>query len=90
MIQTVLEILQEIASHHDGDVMMAWIQYLPAILSAGSAIYGGLSNARKQREMREMVNRWNAENESMFNNDYYKDYTQTEEARNIMRQMRQM
>ena len=62
MIQTVL-ILQEIASHHDGDVMMAWIQYLPAILSAGSAIYGGLSNARKQREMREMVNRWNAENE---------------------------
>lgn len=90
MIQGIIEFLQEIALRHHGEAVMAWVQFIPAILSAGSAIYGGLSQARKNREMRGMVNKWNAENQSLFNNDYYKDYTQTQEAQNIIRQMRDM
>ncbi len=90
MIQSILELIQEALSRNDTGVMIAWVQYLPAILGAGSAIYGGLSNARARRDQRNMIKKWNAENLAGFNRDYYGDYTQSQEAQNVIRQAREM
>lgn len=90
MIRAILEFLQEIALRHDTEVIMAWVQYIPAAISGLSAGIGALSQSKKNREMRGMVGGWQAENEAMFTNDYNKDYTQTQEAQNIIKQMRDL
>lgn len=71
-----------------GDAVTAFIQFLPAILSAGSAIYGAVSEGQMRKKMARERQKWNAENEALFNQDYYSDYTQRADAQNIIRQMR--
>ena len=89
MIQTILEFLNEVALRHSRDVLMAWVQFIPAAVSALTAGYGAIQQGKKNREMRGMVNRMGAENQAMFNADYYGDYTQRADAQNIIRQMRE-
>ena len=88
MIQEILEFLQGIALRHSDAAVMAWVQFIPAVLSGVSAIYGGIKNARARNKQKREISKWNAENKSIFNNDYYKDYTQTQEAQNVIRQAR--
>jgi len=88
MIQTILEFLNDVALRHSGDAVMAWVQFIPSALSLVSAGVGAIGEGKKRREQRAMMNRWNAENESMFNADYYGDYTQRADAQDIIRQMR--
>lgn len=88
MIQTILEFLSEVALRHSGDAVMAWVQFIPAALSLVSAGVGAIGEGNKRRAQRSMMNRMNAENQSMFNADYYGDYTQRADAQNIISQMR--
>ena len=92
----LFEIIQEILSRHHEDVVMAWVQFLPAIVSGISAAAGGIgSYADKRAEERQMrgienkVKNWNAENESWYNTEMNRDYTQTDEAKNMLRQLRE-
>lgn len=86
---TILELIQQVITHSKGEAVMAWVQFLPAILSAGQAIYGGISEGRKRRQMGNEMNKWNAENEALYNKEYHSDYTQRADVQNIIRQMRE-
>ena len=64
------------------------IQYLPMIASLAQMGYGAIKEGQQRREMRAERSKWNAQNEALFNKDYYADYTQQAEAQNVIRQMR--
>ena len=95
-MQLITEIIQKIIAQHQGDVVMAWVQFLPAITSGLGAVAGGIGAfGRKRAEERQMrgienkVKNWNAENESWHNTEMNRDYTQTDEAKNMLRQLRE-
>lgn len=64
------------------------IQYLPMIASAASTIYGAVAEGKQRQRMAGERSKWNAENEALFNEDYYADYTKRADAQNVIRQMR--
>lgn len=84
MIDFILELFQP-----KEDAMMAWVQFAPAIISGLSAIYGGISEGRKRREMAKEMDKWNAENEAWYNKEYNSDYMQRADVQNVIRQMRE-
>lgn len=95
-MQVIIELIQRIAEQHQGDVMMAWVQFIPAIASGLGAVAGGLfGNKAKKQENQQMqtinnkINNWDTENESWYNTEIKRDYSQTPEALNMMRQLRE-
>lgn len=64
------------------------IQFLPAIMSGASTVMGMIGEGKKRRAMAAERNKWNAENEALFNKDYYSDYTQRADSQNLIKQMR--
>lgn len=89
MIQTILEFLQDIATRHSGEAVMAWVQFLPAALSLGLSAYGAVNEGNQQRKLRRQRRQWSADNKALFNQDYYSDYTESAEAQDIIRRMRE-
>ena len=65
------------------------IQFLPIISNAAQSLFGAASEGRKRRQMAAERAKWGAENEALFNKDYYADYTQRADAQNLIRQMRE-
>ena len=64
------------------------IQYLPAIASGVSTIYGAVKEGQQRREMQRTRQNWAGENEALYNKDYYSDYTQRADAQNVIKKMR--
>jgi len=64
------------------------IQYLPMIANAAQTVFGAVSEGKQRREMAGVRQKWGAENEALFNEDYYADYTKRADAQNVIRQMR--
>ena len=64
------------------------IQYLPMIASIAQTGYGAIKEGQERKRMAGERQKWNAENEALFNADYYSDYTQRADAQNVIRQMR--
>lgn len=64
------------------------IQYLPAIASGASSIYGAIKEGQQRKEMKRERQKWGAQNEALFNKDYYADYTQRADAQNLIKKMR--
>lgn len=107
-MQVILELIQKIIEQHQGDVMMAWVQFIPGIVgglgSAVSGIFGG-RKAKKQenQQMQNIENKigefqeasasklrdWNNENREWYDTQMNRDYSQTPEALNMMRQLRE-
>jgi hypothetical protein len=80
---------------NETEAMLAFVQLIPLIISAASAAYGAIKQGKASRaQKREMaaqkakVEKWNTENERMFNADYYSDYMQRADTQNVIRQMR--
>lgn len=61
---------------------------LPSVTSLASTAFGMNSEANARRKMKQQQQQWNAENEALYNKDYYGDYTQRADAQNIIKQMR--
>lgn len=61
---------------------------LGTIANAGSTIYGAIQEGKQREQMANERQKWNADNEAMYNQDYYSDYTQRADAQNVIRQMR--
>ena len=89
MIELILEFLQDALFRDRGDAVMAWVQFVPLVASAVSAGVGAASEGRQRRRMEQERRRWNAENDALFNRDFYSDFTQRADAQNIIRQMRE-
>lgn len=66
------------------------IQYLPMIANLASMGYGAIKEGQQRKEMRAERQKWGAQNEALFNKDYYSDYTQRADAQNEIRQMRDL
>lgn len=64
------------------------IQYLPIIANLAQTGYGAIQEGQQRKLMAGERKKWGAENEALFNEDYYSDYTQRAEAQNVIRQMR--
>lgn len=64
------------------------IQYLPAIASLISTGVGAIQEGKQRNQMAAERQKWNAENESLFNKDYYSDYTQRADTQNLIKRMR--
>jgi len=64
------------------------LPYLPMIASLVSSGYGAIKEGQQRAEMAQERQKWNADNESLYNQDYYGDYTQRADAQNVIRQMR--
>ncbi|NDV46108.1 hypothetical protein D0T49_03510 [Paludibacter sp. 221] len=62
---------------------------IPAIANIAQTAYGAVKEGEERKRMQRERNKWNAENEALFNKDYYSDYLQTAEAQNVIRQMRE-
>lgn len=84
----IIDFLQEISLRHSGDTVMAWVQYIPAVMSLIGAGIGGYSEGQKRRAMRRKMAQMDAENKVLFNADYYADWTQRADAQNIINKMR--
>lgn len=95
-MQTLIELIHRIIEQHQGEVMMAWVQFIAPIASGLGAVAGGLFGGMAKRDedkqirnITNKVNNWNAENESWYNTEMSRDYSQTPEALNMMRQLRE-
>lgn len=95
-MQVLIEILNKIIAQHQVDVVMAWVQFIPAIASGLGAVTGGVGSffgKQKEEEQKRVfdnkVKNWGAENESWYNTEMSRDYSQTPEALNMMRQLRE-
>ena len=64
------------------------IQYLPMIASLVGAGYGAIKEGQQRRAMQRTMNQWNADNESLFNKDYYGDYTKRADVQSVIKNMR--
>jgi len=62
---------------------------LPAAMSLISSGVGAVQEGQQRKRMTEERGKWNADNEAMFNNDYYGDYTQRADVQNTIKQMRE-
>lgn len=64
---------------------------MPVPIAAIAAIaqmgYGAIKEGQQRRQMAAERSKWNAENEALFNKDYYADYTKRADAQNLIRQM---
>ncbi len=56
-----------------------------AAISAGSSIAGMLGAGAARRKQRRMIERQAQENRNLFEQDYYKDFFDTEQARSTMK-----
>lgn len=90
MIQQLIDFVNEVSMRHAGETVQAWVQYIPMVLGAASSIYGAIKGANAKKEQARQLAQMEAENKSLFNQDYYGDYTQTQEAQNMLRQAREM
>ena len=106
-MQIVVELIQRIIEQHQADVVMAWVQFIPAIASGLGAVAGGIfGNKAKKKEDKQMQNientvnqfqetsaaklkDWNNENREWYDTQMNRDYSQTPEALNMMRQLRE-
>ena len=61
---------------------------LPTVTSLASTAFGMNAEANARRKMQAQTQKWNAENEALYNKDYYGDYTQRADAQNVIKQMR--
>jgi hypothetical protein len=90
-MMNVLEIIRQFFAP-EPTAVMAWVQFIPMIAGAASSLFGGIQQGRKNREMKKrsqaMFGKMNADNEALFNEDYYSDYLQRADAQNVIRQMR--
>lgn len=64
------------------------IQYLPMIASIAQTGYGAIKEGQERKRMAGERQKWGAENEALFNADYYSDYTKRADSQNIIRQLR--
>ena len=64
------------------------IQYLPMIASLAGAGYGAIKEGQQRKAMQRTMNQWNADNESLFNKDYYGDYTKRADVQSVIKNMR--
>jgi len=79
---------------------MAYVAIAGMAVSLGTTAYGAISEGSQRKKMKKEREKWNAElntdingqkleNEALFNNDYYGDYTQRADVQNTIRQMRE-
>lgn len=65
------------------------IQYLPIVANLLQTGFGAIQEGQQRKRMAGERAKWGAENEALFNKDYYADYTQRADAQNVIRQMRE-
>ena len=64
------------------------IQYLPAIANVASTITGFLREGKTRRQMSDARQKMKAENESLYNQDYYSDFTKRADSQAIIKQLK--
>ena len=86
MIQFILDFLMQTK----GDAIMAIfpLALIPAVASLAQTGYGMVKEGENRRRMDGERQKWNAENEALYNKDYYGDYTQRADAQAVIGQMR--
>lgn len=85
MIQAILEFLFQTK----GDAMMA---FAPALIGIAASLaqtgYGIYKEGQERKAMATERKKWNADNEALFNKDYYSDYTQRADSQHLIKSMR--
>jgi len=61
---------------------------LPVIANLAKTGYGAIQEGQQREEMRKERQKWGAQNEALFNTDYYSDYTKRADPQNVIRQMK--
>lgn len=64
------------------------IQFLPAIASLIGTGYGAIKEGQERRKMAAERQKWGAENEALFNKNYYSDYTKRADVQSLTSKMR--
>ncbi|MDR2684258.1 MAG: hypothetical protein LBB53_02605 [Prevotellaceae bacterium] len=87
MIKLILDYLFE------SSVVMAnpaiLVALIPALISAGTAIAGGVKEGKARKEMKAEQAKWQAENDAWYNKNYYGDYLQRADVQNVLKNMRE-
>jgi len=63
------------------------IQYLPMIANLAQTAFGAVKEGQQRKRMAGERQKWNAENEALYNKNYYGDYTKRADAQSAFRQM---
>ena len=63
------------------------IQYLPMIANLAQTAFGAVKEGQQRKRMAGERQKWNAENEALYNKNYYGDYTKRADSQNAIRQM---
>ena len=63
------------------------IQYLPMIANLAQTAFGAVKEGRQRKRMAGERQKWNAENEALYNKNYYGDYTKRADSQSAIRQM---
>ena len=63
------------------------IQYLPMIANLAQTAFGAVKEGQQRKRMAGEKQKWNAENEALYNKNYYGDYTKRADAQSAIRQM---
>ena len=63
------------------------IQYLPMIANLAQTAFGAVKEGQQRKRMAGEQQKWNAENEALYNKNYYGDYTKRADSQSAIRQM---
>ena len=63
------------------------IQYLPMIANLAQTAFGAVKEGQQRKRMAGERQKWNAENEALYNKNYYGDYTKRADSQSAIRQM---
>lgn len=63
------------------------IQYLPMIANLAQTAFGAVKEGQQRKRMAVERQKWNAENEALYNKNYYGDYTKRADSQSAIRQM---
>jgi|ERR1035437_414837 hypothetical protein len=61
---------------------------IPTVVSLASTAFGMNAEANARQQQQQQQQQWNSENETLYNKDYYSDYTKRADAANVIKQMR--
>jgi len=84
MIHAILEFLMQCK----GEAIMA-VFPIAAVASLAQMGYGAVKEGQQRAKMGAERSKWSAENEALFNKDYYTDATKRADALNVIRLMRE-
>lgn len=68
---------------------MFWLPLIQAGIGLGQSVYSGIQAGKARSEAEALQQKQMSDNESWYNNEYYKDYTKRTDSQNLLKRLKE-